>query len=326
MKVAIRGGGIAGCIAGIVCLLNGDEVTIYEAKKMPRHKVCGEYVSLESVPLIEQLLGVSLSAYPLINRYIITDLTSGQEIKGHLPLGGFGISRYLMDNLLMERFKELGGSYLQQERLTVNQTNSLASADGTILSADRYIDASGKGSAVGKVEKYVGIKYHIHDACPDDNIRLFLFAGGYFGTSVVEGGKRCVCFLVKQSLLAKHLLPADFARAVLHKYDLVNYERSEIDKVHYISNFHFGTNSGAINIGDARQLVPPLAGNGMSLAIATGLDCLSGRDESIYDRANVIKKLHSVAYTPWGANILTNPFTPRLIRQTLIGETHGSII
>ena len=333
MKLLIKGGGIAGCVAGICALLNGYEVLLFESKKMPRHKVCGEYVSLESVPILEQLLGITLRHYPIVYQYRIQDLISSQVIMGHLPLGGFGISRYEFDALLMNRFTQLGGLYHSEQRIVEyaycgNQVKaSLANGDTHL--GDLYIDASGKSPCNDKADAYIGLKYHIYDNLPDPTIRLFLFAGGYFGTSSVENGKRCVCFLIRQQSITGFNKPIDFARQILIDAKLELYSKPDQSPLYVISNFHFKPSHQINSIGDAKQLVPPLAGNGMSIAIADGLKLLDqtlGPTEKTDKRKGIIQQLHHIAYKPFGASLLTSSFAGAELHQTLIGATHGHII
>ena len=47
--VAIIGGGLAGLSSAIELRLAGYDVILFEQEKYPFHKVCGEYVSLESI-------------------------------------------------------------------------------------------------------------------------------------------------------------------------------------------------------------------------------------------------------------------------------------
>jgi hypothetical protein len=68
-----------------------------------RHKVCGEYVSNEVLPYL-QWLGVEVSELkPTQISKIIFSTASGKIVRGKLPLGGFGISRYALDEFLHQK-------------------------------------------------------------------------------------------------------------------------------------------------------------------------------------------------------------------------------
>ena len=51
--VAIIGGGLAGLSLAIQCASQNVSVVLFEKETYPYHKVCGEYISLESQPFLE---------------------------------------------------------------------------------------------------------------------------------------------------------------------------------------------------------------------------------------------------------------------------------
>ncbi|MGB3775422.1 MAG: NAD(P)-binding protein, partial [Leeuwenhoekiella sp.] len=114
-KVHIVGGGLAGLVTGLHLLKCGIKVTIFEKNSYPKHKVCGEYISNEVLPYLK-----SLDIYPM--KYGATSLTKlecssakGDILKTELPLGGFGISRYALDNILYNAFLDRGGEVLLEQ-------------------------------------------------------------------------------------------------------------------------------------------------------------------------------------------------------------------
>ena len=60
--LAIIGGGPAGCAAAITAARNGARVVQLERGEFPRHRVCGEFVSSESLELLNELLGSQFAA------------------------------------------------------------------------------------------------------------------------------------------------------------------------------------------------------------------------------------------------------------------------
>ena len=106
--IAIVGGGLAGLALSIQSAKAGFKVVLFEKEQYPFHKVCGEYISLESWDFIESL-GVPLSKMqlPIVNRLMVT-APNGNSIEQPLDLGGFGISRYTIDKALYELAKGLG--------------------------------------------------------------------------------------------------------------------------------------------------------------------------------------------------------------------------
>ena len=104
----IIGGGLAGLCLAIQLAKNEHSVLLIEKNKYPFHKVCGEYISMESYTFI-QSLGVNLDGMnlPKINQLNITS-HNGYKISSALAMGGFGISRYTLDNELAEIAKKAG--------------------------------------------------------------------------------------------------------------------------------------------------------------------------------------------------------------------------
>ena len=95
--VGIIGGGLAGLSLSILLAKNGHKVILFEKEKYPFHRVCGEYISLESWKFIESL-GLTLSQLDLpIIRKLIVSSPNGNYLKASLDLGGFGISRFYID-------------------------------------------------------------------------------------------------------------------------------------------------------------------------------------------------------------------------------------
>src|ERR1700722_5156440 len=98
--VIIAGGGLAGLALSIQLARSGYSVALLEKETYPYHKVCGEYISLESWNFLEEL-GLPLSDWnlPVIHQLLVS-APDGNSITHELPLGGFGISRFKLDAAL----------------------------------------------------------------------------------------------------------------------------------------------------------------------------------------------------------------------------------
>src|ERR1700712_4635347 len=106
--VTIIGGGLAGLALSIQLSNKGYRVALFEKEQYPFHKVCGEYISLESWDFLESIgLPLDDMNLPVIKNLIVTS-PDGTTLKEKLPLGGFGISRYMIDNKLKDIAKKQG--------------------------------------------------------------------------------------------------------------------------------------------------------------------------------------------------------------------------
>ncbi|MEP7129312.1 MAG: FAD-dependent oxidoreductase, partial [Chitinophagales bacterium] len=98
--IIIIGGGLAGLSLAIQLADANYSVAVMERNKYPFHRVCGEYISMESWNFLERI-GMSLSEMqlPFINELHVSSVT-GKMLTHPLKPGGFGISRYLLDATL----------------------------------------------------------------------------------------------------------------------------------------------------------------------------------------------------------------------------------
>ena len=114
--VAIIGGGLAGLSAAIVLSRKGYKVLVLEKDVYPRHKVCGEYISMESKPFLAHLgLPIDEMNLTVINRLQVTD-ARGNTLNTELPQGGFGISRYMLDDALARLAQQAGATLLTKTK------------------------------------------------------------------------------------------------------------------------------------------------------------------------------------------------------------------
>ena len=106
--VAVVGGGLAGLALSIQLANQGHKVILFEKEQYPFHKVCGEYISFESWDFLVSL-GLDLKAMnlPAISSLQVSSV-NGKLLEQKLPLGGFGISRFLLDHHLFQIACEVG--------------------------------------------------------------------------------------------------------------------------------------------------------------------------------------------------------------------------
>src|SRR5215212_1210229 len=98
--IAITGGGLGGLALSIQSARAGYKTILFEKEQYPFHRVCGEYISLESWNFLEELgLPLSDMNLPVIKRLLVSS-PNGNTLQHRLGLGGFGISRYAIDHEL----------------------------------------------------------------------------------------------------------------------------------------------------------------------------------------------------------------------------------
>jgi len=290
--IAIIGGGLAGLALSIQCVRAGYRTILFEREKYPFHKVCGEYISLESWNFLEEL-GVPLSdmQLPVINRLQVSS-PGGKYIEAALPLGGFGISRYTLDQLLANIARREGVVLLEETKVVnvVYRNNAFVvfSSRGeteVAIAAGTYgkrsnLDAKWKRPFTqvkpNKLNHFVGVKYHIETFFPEDLIALHNFENGYCGISRIENNKYCLCYLTTARNLRKShndiqamekniLQKNPFLEKIFSTSRFLYAEPLTISRISF--NRKNQVENHVLMIGDAAGMITPLCGNGMSMAL-----------------------------------------------------------
>ena len=290
-ECAIIGGGLAGLCLAIQLADGGVSVVLFEKGKYPFHKVCGEYISMESWPFLESL-GLPLGdlALPKIDSLGISS-DHGFMLDHRLGMGGFGISRYSLDQYLFEIALRKGVRVMQECRVTDVQGSAadgfqIRTSAGDFTSeavcgsygkyAPQFVRFSESERLNADNQNYIGVKYHIQTDFPANRIELHNFSDGYCGISKVDHDWYCLCYLTTaRNLLENGKDVKQMEEAVLFKNPFLKkyFQNSEFVNAQpwVISNVQFSKkqtdSNGIFLLGDAAGSITPLCGNGMSMAM-----------------------------------------------------------
>jgi menaquinone-9 beta-reductase len=289
--VVIIGGGLAGLSLSILLSKAGYRSILFEKEKYPFHKVCGEYISMESGHFIENLgLNIPQFHLPIIKKLIVSS-PDGNAIQSDLDLGGFGISRYFLDNQLKKIALENGVIICEETKVNeviFNNETFTVKYNGGEINSSVVVAAFGKRSNLdvkwkrsftqkkaGKLNNYIGVKYHVKNNFFDNTIALHNFKNGYCGFSKIENDEYCLCYLTTaKNLKDNHNSIKEMEKNILFKNPFLKKIFSESDFLFKdpitISQISFDKKSLVENhvlmLGDAAGLITPLCGNGMSIA------------------------------------------------------------
>lgn len=288
--IIIIGGGLGGLISAIRLAQLGYSPLLLEKKRYPFHRVCGEYISQETIPFLK---AHDLYPYeyqpPQLTKFLLSDI-EGHSATIDLPLGGFGISRFSYDHWLYLKAKRLGVKVIEKEEVTsvefVPQHDSFTvqTKKGAMYKSTFVIGAFGKRSMLDKSmdrpfmkkrSPFMAVKYHAQLEYPHDQIGLYNFPHGYCGVSKVEDDMVNICYLSRRENMEGYQNIREMEESVLYQNPLLKeiWEKANFlwMKPEVINEVSFAKKAPVENhvlmVGDSAGLITPLCGNGMAMAI-----------------------------------------------------------
>src|SRR5437763_9233064 len=303
----IIGGGPAGTSAAITLAGRGIRVLVLEEKRMPRPKLCGEFITPESFPTLErlQVMAAMLGAGAQRLTHLSLVVASGRRVE--TPLAAMSVvadyalslSRARFDQILFERARAVGADC--REGVAVKQcitdggqacgVEALALADGRVVHYDAplIIDASGRNSrlmvnrderrAGPRGSRLYGLKAHLANVRGiNEQVELYFFPQGYGGLSLVEDNLVNLCFIAgERTFRAAGGDPTKIVEQTVMRNALAR-ERLRgaevVGKWHSVGPLAFGhrrlSQGGVLAIGDASGMIDPFTGTGIQIALRSG--------------------------------------------------------
>ena len=228
--VIIIGGGLAGLVSAIHLLKLGISVILFEKDRFPKHKVCGEYISNEVLPYLKQLDLDIASLIPASLNNLEISTVQGNNIKHKLPLGGFGLSRYTLDDYLFKEAMNLGLEYINDQVIDIKFDDSIfkvKTLQQGEFTTSYVLGAYGKRSTLdqslkrnggkGKNYPWLAVKAHYLADIDSNTVALHTFEGGYCGLSKVENNLVNLCYLVNYDSFKQCKGIEDFQRTIMTK-------------------------------------------------------------------------------------------------------------
>jgi flavin-dependent dehydrogenase len=204
--VLVVGAGPAGASAARVLAGAGHRVWMFDAREVPRHKVCGEFLSPDARSHLS-----ALGLLETVERSSPESILSGglrfafgRPIDFALPAPALGLSRYRFDALLVDGAKSAGvvfypGSSVRTIEGSLEEGFQILVAGGRAsIRARAVVGAWGRGRPPTGAERcsrargprFFAWKRHFAGSSPHlaRSVRLYFFEGGYCGLSPIEAG------------------------------------------------------------------------------------------------------------------------------------------
>src|SRR5215216_1435903 len=319
--VIIAGAGPAGSSAAIHLARGGIRVLLVEQKKFPRPKLCGEFISPECQKHFENL-GVAdamSSSQPAALTETVFYSSSGHHI--NVPSSWFGgsaalgLSRAVMDNVLLRRAQDCGVTVLEGTTITEPIPHAMQ-VKGVRLKEKEYfapltIDATGRARILTKKlhrsepkskPKLIAFKAHLRNTRVTPNTcEIYFYPGGYGGLSTVEGEVSNLCFIISAEQVKRyHSNPDSVLRETVMKNRRAAYTLQQAQPVsEWLSASWEGFGrrqpspaKGLLTIGDSAAFIDPFTGSGMLMALESG--ALAAEVIVRRQRWNRLDKLESI--------------------------------
>ena len=262
--ITIVGGGLAGLVLGIGLRRCNVPVMIHEAGHYPRHRVCGEFISgrgqaalarLGLRELLDQTGAVSAQSAAFFSA---TKATAPRP----LPLAAICLSRFVLDAALAKKFRELGGELFDGKRFARDFDQGIVRATG------RRARTEGKGA------RWFGLKIHARKVVLAADLEMHISPLGYVGLCKINGGEVNVCGLFRkradengESKNWRDLLCGQPGSPLRRRFASAEFDEDSFCAVAGLSlQPEQAAARAEICVGDAITMIPPVTGNGMSMA------------------------------------------------------------
>lgn len=281
----IVGGGPAGAAAAIALARGGRRPLLLERTREPPDLLCGGFLSWRTRTRLADL-GIDVLAAGATPVTRLRLFAGGRTTEAALPAPAAGLSRRTLDTLLLDRAIRDGAAVERGVSVRAAEGDGLRLDDGAMLRADALFLATGKHDLRGLArprdaagrDPAIGLRIRLaRTTAFAGAIELHAFDRGYAGVVAQEEGGN-LCLAVARSRLAE---AGGDPRALLARLGSENPALGDrlataTGPVDAVAGVPYGwraraTADGLYRLGDQAAVIPSLAGEGIGIALASGL-------------------------------------------------------
>lgn len=298
----IVGGGVAGLCAAIRLCELGASPLVIESGTYPAHKVCGEFIGPSAHQVLKKW---DIHPVPI---HEVTFHTEKKKYTFPFPTPAGSLSHLQLDPQLAILARTKGSTIYVQAKVEHMEENLVVLASGERIEAKNLIVAIGRFHRAKKMQ-YRGFKAH-YEGLDAKNLEMYLWKNGYMGISPIEGGKFNVAALVKEEFKGHPAL--EKGKCLFKEWMSVSIPSFGLKNTPKWNNTYF--------IGDAAGTIPPFTGNGLSLALFSGIlaaEHAIAQDVEGYRKAYMQKFSQVIRLGKWLHPLVQSPFfTNRFLQST----------
>jgi flavin-dependent dehydrogenase len=291
VETAIVGGGPAGAATACGLAALGREVLLVERAGGPHHKVCGEFLSIETQTQLLRF-GVDPAALGAVAIEQVAVQSATRSVTTALPFRARSLSRYRLDEALLQGAARRGAQVERNVKVRSARPDDVGwmveCDDGETIHCRHLVLATGKKGVRGLSDArngaLVGLKMHLRPsaaACRalEGRVELSFLDGSYIGLELIEDGIANLCCLLPRAVVARlgsgwpgpqgHLAAAlpSLAERLEGAEPLWDRPLAVVCPTGgYLYRDH-GT--AVFRVGDRLAHIPPFTGDGLAIALVS---------------------------------------------------------
>jgi len=249
----------------------GARPLLIEKTEGPHDKVCGEFLSCETVDEL-RMLGidpVALGARPIGEMRFVS---GGRVARVRLPFPALSLSRFVLDEALLDLAARAG---VRVERGTRVADEPERPSGGLFVATGKH---ALRGVERGRAGPLVGYKMHYSvsartAAALEGAVELIAVRGGYAGLQMVEGGVANLCLVTAHP--GRGVIEAAIAETP-RLSELLGDAEARFPRPLTIAGLNYGYvaepephEPGRFRLGDQAAMIPSFTGDGMGIALST---------------------------------------------------------